>query len=332
MLLHLRDGEVLLEKRPPAGVWGGLWCFPEIGPGESGSDGKKLPVLRHAFTHFTLDITPILRDLGSAPPRAAEPGQIWLPVEEAIAAAVPAPVRKLLVALDSGRLRGESLTFEKRCRIESRPRLSLARGASGGDRGTGRISASRYRPSSRRRSVRLGENRLPWSTTTISSRRARREFVRDHGARLGRDQPMSAESALERRCGARDRKRWPPRVLMFRMPCCCMSHSGSWRAPDPFRNRGSPDPPARRIRHPERRVALQAVARHVHVARSRRARAASRREIAPCSEEKSGCSRWLAVFQRSSPQRAIRSCLTPRWSRMRATTKSTRSSTRLGLW
>jgi A/G-specific adenine glycosylase len=113
MLLFLRDGEVLLEKRPPAGVWGGLWCFPEIGPGADDPGGKTLPVLRHAFTHFTLDITPILRDLGSAPPRAAEPGQIWLPVEEAIGAAVPAPVRKLLVALDSGRLRGESLTLEE---------------------------------------------------------------------------------------------------------------------------------------------------------------------------------------------------------------------------
>jgi A/G-specific adenine glycosylase len=109
MLLLLREGEVLLEKRPPTGVWGGLWCLPEIG----GATGKKLPVLRHEFTHFTLDITPVVGTPESASARAAEPGQIWLPVEEAIGAAVPAPVRKLLVALDSGRLRGESLTLEE---------------------------------------------------------------------------------------------------------------------------------------------------------------------------------------------------------------------------
>jgi len=109
MLLLLREGEVLLEKRPPTGVWGGLWCLPEVGE----AAGKKLPVLRHEFTHFTLDITPVIGTPESGSTRAAEPGQIWLPVEEAIGAAVPAPVRKLLVALDSGRFRGEPLTFEK---------------------------------------------------------------------------------------------------------------------------------------------------------------------------------------------------------------------------
>jgi A/G-specific adenine glycosylase len=109
MLLLLREGEVLLEKRPPAGVWGGLWCLPE----SRDAAGKKLPVLRHEFTHFTLDITPVLSVVNSASPRAAEPGQVWLPVEEAIGAAVPAPVRKLLVALDSGSFRREALALEK---------------------------------------------------------------------------------------------------------------------------------------------------------------------------------------------------------------------------
>jgi len=110
MLMLLRDGEVLLEKRPPTGVWGGLWSFLEVDPA---SEGRTLPVLRHEFTHFTLDITPILRSVGTASLNAAEPGQIWLPVEEAIGAAVPAPVRKLLVALDSGRLLGEPLALEE---------------------------------------------------------------------------------------------------------------------------------------------------------------------------------------------------------------------------
>jgi len=114
MLLLLRDGEVLLEKRPPTGVWGGLWCFPEVEPGSENLAGrKKLPVLRHEFTHFTLDITPVLGVLESAAFLAAEPGQLWLPVEDAIGAAVPAPVRKLLAGLRSGRLLGEPAALEK---------------------------------------------------------------------------------------------------------------------------------------------------------------------------------------------------------------------------
>jgi A/G-specific adenine glycosylase len=114
MLLLLSKGEVLLEKRPPTGVWGGLWCFPEIELGSERLVGKKnLPVVRHEFTHFTLDITPVVCFLGSASPRAAEPGQVWLPIEEAVGAAVPAPVRKLLAGLESGSLLGEPAALEK---------------------------------------------------------------------------------------------------------------------------------------------------------------------------------------------------------------------------
>jgi len=114
MLVLLHEGEVLLEKRPPTGVWGGLWCFPEIeADSEKFAGSKRLPVLRHEFTHFTLDITPIVCFLESAPPRVAEPGQLWLPVEDALGAAVPTPVRKLLGTLDSGGLGGESLALEK---------------------------------------------------------------------------------------------------------------------------------------------------------------------------------------------------------------------------
>src|SRR4029077_10508870 len=40
MLLLLHEGEVLLEKRPPTGVWGGLWCFPEMQPGSKKFAGK----------------------------------------------------------------------------------------------------------------------------------------------------------------------------------------------------------------------------------------------------------------------------------------------------
>jgi A/G-specific adenine glycosylase len=111
MLLLLREGEVLLEKRSPVGIWGGLWCLPEIAPGADPRDycrrrlgarlasARRLPLLRHGFTHFTLNITPVVCQLACASPCASEPGQVWLPLEEAAQAAVPAPVRKLLNSL-----------------------------------------------------------------------------------------------------------------------------------------------------------------------------------------------------------------------------------------
>ncbi|MGB7543848.1 MAG: A/G-specific adenine glycosylase [Burkholderiales bacterium] len=111
MLLLLRQGEVLLEKRPPAGIWGGLWCLPEMPAGENPhrycarrfgarlSSARQLPVLQHGFTHFKLNITPMVCRVAGSSQGAAEPGLIWLPPDEAAGAAVPAPVRKLLAAL-----------------------------------------------------------------------------------------------------------------------------------------------------------------------------------------------------------------------------------------
>lgn len=125
MLLLLQDGEVLLERRPPTGVWGGLWCLPEM---PSGSDpraycerrfGAKLAsveplaILHHGFTHFALDITPLVCRLDGAAHCAAEPGQVWLPLEEAPGAALPAPVKKLLGAFALGGLGGQPAALEE---------------------------------------------------------------------------------------------------------------------------------------------------------------------------------------------------------------------------
>jgi A/G-specific adenine glycosylase len=108
MLLLMRGREVLLEKRPPAGLWGGLWCFPEMPPESDAGQycrrrfdarllgADRLPLLRHALTHFTLKVTPLVCRLDPAARLAGEPGQMWLPLEEAAQAAVPAPVKKLL--------------------------------------------------------------------------------------------------------------------------------------------------------------------------------------------------------------------------------------------
>jgi A/G-specific adenine glycosylase len=114
MLVLRRGGDVLLQKRPAVGVWSGLWCFPELGPeddparvakrlyGCEVADVERLGILRHGFTHFTLDIQPVVARVSRLAPRAAQPGVLWMPLEEAIGAAVPVPVRKLLRALGGG--------------------------------------------------------------------------------------------------------------------------------------------------------------------------------------------------------------------------------------
>jgi A/G-specific adenine glycosylase len=85
-----RDGgKVLLERRPSPGIWGGLWCFPERALAK-GATTRKLKPIEHGFTHFRLRIEPLLIDA------APKSGGFWLDVEEACAAAIPTPVKKLL--------------------------------------------------------------------------------------------------------------------------------------------------------------------------------------------------------------------------------------------
>ena len=108
MLVLQRAGEVLLEKRPSSGIWGGLWCFPEA---EADADAvavcarrfgaqvelqEALPVIAHGFTHYHLDIVPQPVQVRSWPQRAAEPGLLWISLEDADAAAIPTPVRGIL--------------------------------------------------------------------------------------------------------------------------------------------------------------------------------------------------------------------------------------------
>jgi A/G-specific adenine glycosylase len=61
---------------------------------------QALPVFEHAFTHFRLSITPQPLRVTSLDPHAAEPGHVWLPLAKAGAAAIPTPVRRLLLVCD----------------------------------------------------------------------------------------------------------------------------------------------------------------------------------------------------------------------------------------
>ena len=115
MLVLCRPGEVLLEKRPPTGIWGGLWSLPECGEaddpvaaarrlGYGAMDATELPGFTHTFTHFRLFIRPWTLTVAAAP-ALEEPGRLWLALDDLEGAALPTPVRRILgglVAVQAG--------------------------------------------------------------------------------------------------------------------------------------------------------------------------------------------------------------------------------------
>jgi A/G-specific adenine glycosylase len=110
LLIRNREGHVLLERRPPAGLWGGLWAFPETtdtdvnawARGKLGMAVKTqapLPAWRHTFSHFHLDITPIPATLVRTDAAMEKPDTLWYNVRSPMARGVSAPVKKLLQQL-----------------------------------------------------------------------------------------------------------------------------------------------------------------------------------------------------------------------------------------
>lgn len=110
MLMILDAGEILLERRPNQGIWGGLWSLPELSPeqiavlhvqqtlGMEVEALEVLPVLWHTFTHFKLEITPQPLQL-TGRRSSLPPNMQWLGLTDAIAAALPTPVRTLIKTL-----------------------------------------------------------------------------------------------------------------------------------------------------------------------------------------------------------------------------------------
>jgi A/G-specific adenine glycosylase len=109
-MLILRHGnEILLEKRPVPGIWGGLWSLPESAPnmdpvgaviklGYQPVELEEKLVLTHSFTHFRLHIQPWLITV-QRPSLAEEPGRVWLSLNELDGAALPTPIRRILEAI-----------------------------------------------------------------------------------------------------------------------------------------------------------------------------------------------------------------------------------------
>jgi len=71
LVLKNQDGQIQLIQRPPVGIWGGLWCFPEFADHDAALNHltalgitnyqlTELTTFRHTFSHYHFDISPIL--------------------------------------------------------------------------------------------------------------------------------------------------------------------------------------------------------------------------------------------------------------------------------
>jgi A/G-specific adenine glycosylase len=105
LLLRDRDGRILLEKRGPHGVWGGLWSLPESNPANAAQDAARLAEVKpaepmqpftHIFSHYRLDVTPQLFCATRRPAVADDARLRWCTREDIANMGLPAPVRTLL--------------------------------------------------------------------------------------------------------------------------------------------------------------------------------------------------------------------------------------------
>ena len=108
LLLSNNFNQILLEKRPPTGIWGGLWSLPEFDSIEAAhywcltknwpiGDSKTLATRRHTFSHYHLDYTPVLIQTDNPINFVMEASQtVWYNAEQINTLGLPAPIKQLL--------------------------------------------------------------------------------------------------------------------------------------------------------------------------------------------------------------------------------------------
>ncbi len=117
-LLILRDGagRVLLEQRPPAGIWGGLWCLPdgadlaaiEARLGLRANRPMPLPAFEHRLSHLRLSLHPVLADGCDATQVQCSAARGWFAPGQLARLGLPQPVTQLLASIDLEKHRSPS--------------------------------------------------------------------------------------------------------------------------------------------------------------------------------------------------------------------------------
>ena len=113
LLRNVKD-EILLQRRPPTGIWGGLLAFPEVPSDQSVSQWCKSelgidiqqqevwPELRHTFSHFHLDITPVLVSTSNDNPNRVMDHEhwVWYKGSGTTQGGMAAPIKRLIAELE----------------------------------------------------------------------------------------------------------------------------------------------------------------------------------------------------------------------------------------
>ncbi len=96
LLTQNPGGQVLLVKRPPSGIWGGLWCLPEV---NRSNDSTLVGEFKHTFTHFHL-LAEVVDQPQQPPIEKVEENETlaWHNVAQLDELAFPTPIRKFLNA------------------------------------------------------------------------------------------------------------------------------------------------------------------------------------------------------------------------------------------
>lgn len=110
-IILVAENQVWLEQRPSLGIWGGLHCFPQIEDETQLNNtfddlkieksniksSQTLIAFRHTFSHYHLDITPILVELRQIPHSIMEDNVgLWYNLSQPEQVGLAAPVKKLL--------------------------------------------------------------------------------------------------------------------------------------------------------------------------------------------------------------------------------------------
>ena len=96
-------GRILLQRRPPSGIWGGLWAFPddpELARDAGPATAATPEPLRHEFTHFRLLMRFERRTASADAASLIKDAELaWFSIDEALAAGLPKPIRSVIEAL-----------------------------------------------------------------------------------------------------------------------------------------------------------------------------------------------------------------------------------------
>lgn len=114
LVIENEAGAILLQRRPPSGVWGGLWSCPEIADESELTERTRLlgfrdakvrermATMAHGFTHFRLEIQPLRIDASEIVDCVRDATDLcWYSGDDSTRIGVSAAVGRLLDTLRS---------------------------------------------------------------------------------------------------------------------------------------------------------------------------------------------------------------------------------------